>query len=241
MSNYIYQNYSQNDRITMLQNQAKKSEVKTYNRSLSEEEINREKDKYASDAIELDRQKKDLKSTVERLKAGITSVETLMEERLEKIKTGQTEITATLYGLPDYNKNRMNWYDGYGERINSLPLTPDERQGTLFIGDAPAEDGAIAEEPTYVDFDENPLAAPGDVAVENAVPLDGSQEFVAALDNADEAYQKSVDEMYDGETIPGNVEIQQGDPVEDKPAKRTSVNGTGKNRKKNQPKGTDPI
>lgn len=206
MSDYIYPEHSMNDRIKMLQNLSVKSEVKTYNRSLSEEEISREKDRYSSDAIEVDRQKKDLKATVDRLKAGITSVETLMEERLERIKTGQMETTATLYGVPDHNKGFMNWYDNYGERINSTALTPDEKQGRLFIGDDP-----LGKPRPYTETDDNGIT---DVEFEEA-PAEGS----VTLDEA-------VDKMYAEEA--GNIEIEVKAPEEDKPAKKAGKAKKGK-------------
>lgn len=228
-TNFIYQGYSQNDRITMLKNQAVKSDVKTYNRALSEEEITREKDKYASDAIELDRQKQELKATVERLKSGISSMENLMTERLEKIKTGQTEATGTLYGLADYAKNTMNWFDSFGQRVNSVPLTPDERQGTLFIGDAPAESGAEDDGATYVDFEEaHDTANSGDHTAETA------ESFIDDLNTADADYQQSVDDMYNEPETPGAVTITQTDPVEDKPAKKRKTT-------KKPTKGQEPI
>lgn len=220
MDNYIYQEYNMQDRIKMLQNLAVKSEIKTYNRSLTDSEIEMEKDKFSSDAIEKDRQEKELKNTQERMKAGIKSVETLMEERLERIKSGQTEITGTLYGLPNHDKGVMNFYDGYGERINTRPLTPDEKQGRLFIGDDPKPEPSGPESPIeeaiYVESDnENEIQGGGDI--------DAEDDLSAAVDSMYAEEGKSID-----------IEVKA--PEEDKPA---PTKGTKKGSKK--PANGDPI
>lgn len=157
MKGYIYQDYSMADRIKMLSNLAEKRETQTYNRSLSDIEVDLEKDKYSRDAIELARQKAEMKATAERLKAGVTSIENLMEERLERIKTGQMQTTAMLFGIADFSKQRMNFYDGYGEQIFDRPLTPDEKQGKLFI-----ELKTDSEEITDVEFEEQVSEMYGD-------------------------------------------------------------------------------
>lgn len=191
------------ERIKMLRSLSKKSSTETYNRSLSDEEIELEKDRFTKDAMELDRQKAELKSTVERLKGGITSIENLMKERLERIKTGQMEITGVLWGVPDHSKQRMNFYDSFGEQINSRPMTPDERQGTLFIGDDPdAEPQPASDQITDVEFEE--VQAP------------------ASLKD-DPEYKEAVDELYgnEAELTTENVEIPVQEPTEDKPKKRS--------------------
>ncbi len=141
MGKYIYQDYSMEDRITILKNQAIKVQVDTYNRSLSDKEIDAEKDRYSRDAIELERQQDEMKRHVDQIKAGIESIKTLMKERLDRIKTGQTEVRGALYGIANHNTGRISFYDQYGEMISSRELTPDEWQGRLFIGDAPSEGG----------------------------------------------------------------------------------------------------
>lgn len=199
MKKYIYLDYSMQDRVKMLQKLSSKSEVKTYNRTLSQSEVDLEKDKYTSDAIELERQKAELKATQERLKAGITSVENLMLERLERIKTGQMQTTATVYGLVDTAEFRMRFYDNYGEEIYNRELTPDERQGKLLIGDDPLGTPRPAGDDAVVDV-EHVEIQPGD---------------------DDNALKTAVDAMYADE--PGqvaNVDVEVKAPEEDKPAKK---------------------
>lgn len=205
MKKYIYQEFPMQERIAMLQKQCSKSEVKTYNRTLSQSEIEMEKDKYTSNAIEIERQKAELKATVERLKAGITSVENLMVERLERIKTGQTQLTATLYGLVDTAEHRMRFFDGYGEEISNRELTPDERQGKLLLGDDPLGTPRPADEAVDVEHvvvDEEGLAEATEKMYEEENPG-------MAVASADE--------------IPVDVVIPVQAPQEDKPAKKKTT------------------
>lgn len=140
MSRFIYAEYSMKERVEMLKRTATKSMVETYNRSLSDEEIDAEKDRYTRDAIEYARQKDAMDQQVKSMKQGMESIKTLMEERLECVKTGQKEVHGMLYGVPDHSANRMNFYDQFGENINSRDLTPDERQTRMFIGEEEGEE-----------------------------------------------------------------------------------------------------
>lgn len=199
MKKYIYLDFSMQDRVAMLQKLCSKSEVKTYNRTLSQSEVDLEKDKYTSDAIELERQKAELKATQERLNAGITSVENLMLERLERIKTGQMQTTATVYGMVDTADHRMRFYDNYGEEIYNRELTPDERQGKLLLGDDPLGTPRPAGDDTVVDV-EHVEIQPG---------------------NAEEELKTAVDAMYADEPgMVANVDVEVKAPEEDKPAKK---------------------
>lgn len=201
MGKFIYEGYSMEDRVTMLKNQAAKVQVDTYNRSLSANEVDAEKDRYSRDAIELERQQDEMKRQIDHMKSGMEAVKTLMKERLTRIKTGQMEVRGTLYGVADQNNGRMNFYDQYGELINSRDLTPDERQGRLFLGDTPAEGGSS--EPKKP-------KNPDDDGI-----MDVDYEEVADDKTLDEA----IDEMYK-EDEAGNVDIPQQEPEEDKPKKK---------------------
>lgn len=201
MGKFIYEGYSMEERITMLKNQATKVQVDTYNRSLSPNEVDMEKDRYSRDAIELERQQDEMKRQVDEMKSGMESIKTLMKERLTRIKTGQMEVRGALYGIPDQSKGRMNFYDQYGELINSRDLTPDERQGRLFIGDAPSE-GGNSEPPKPKNPDDDGI-------------MDVDYEEVGEEQSLEEA----IDEMYADEAG-GNVDIPQQEPEEDKPKKK---------------------
>lgn len=168
MSNdFIYPDLPTHERLEQLKNICVAKQTMTYQRTLSDQEIDAEKDRFCQDSIERDKKKDEAKMVASTFKSQIESMEKLMNERLERIKTGQTELVGDLYLVPDHAKGRMNFYDKYGERVNSRELTPDERQGRLFIGDGTNNDKVedlehedIAEAETHLEFvddDGNPL------------------------------------------------------------------------------------
>lgn len=131
--NFLYQDYSMKDREKLLSNIASKKENSSYSRSLTPEEIDREKDQYASKAIQLEDAIEEAKNAAKAAKTTIDSLKKLMEEKISKIRNGKEEAVGTLYGIPNQIDGKMLFYDKYGELIKTRDLTPDERQGRLFI------------------------------------------------------------------------------------------------------------
>ena len=103
-----------------------------YNRDLSEEEIETERHFYAENGIHLEDKQKEFDQVKKDYQNQIKEVETLMVERLERIRTRQMKIHGTLYGMRNPEKQRMEYYDVYGDMISSRPLTPDEQLGSAF-------------------------------------------------------------------------------------------------------------
>lgn len=55
-----------------------------------------------------------------------------MDERLERIQTRKRKVYDKLYGLANYGTGLMEYYDRFGELIDSRKLTPDEATWHLF-------------------------------------------------------------------------------------------------------------
>jgi hypothetical protein len=139
---FLYQDYSMKDRERLLSNMAAKKENRSYSRSLTQEEIDREKDQYASRAIELEDAIETAKAEAKSAKAQIEALKKIMEEKINKIRNGKEEAVGVLYGIPDQHNGKMLFYDKYGELINTRDLTPDERQGRLFIDNESSQGAA---------------------------------------------------------------------------------------------------
>ena len=107
-------------------------ENKEYNRDLSEEEIETERHFYAENGIHLEDKQKEFDQIKKDYQNKIKEMETLMVERLERIRTRQMKIHGTLYGMRNPERQRMEYYDIYGDMISSRPLTPDEQLGSAF-------------------------------------------------------------------------------------------------------------
>lgn len=116
-------------------------ESKEYNRDLSEEEIETERHFYAENGLALENIENEFKTLKEEFARKIKEQETLMSERLTRIRTRQIKIYGTLYGVRNLETQKMEYYDVYGDMISSRPLTPDEQDGHLFNNDGqPSEE-----------------------------------------------------------------------------------------------------
>ena len=139
----IYQDMPLNEREEQLQKMAAKTEKRTYRRTLQQSEVDAERNKYTSNAIDLQVMEEELENLKKDYTAKIKAHEAMMKERLDKIKNGKEDISGNLYGLPNYQNSRMMFYDKYGELIDSRDLLPEEiqtkMQFTLGAGKVTAE------------------------------------------------------------------------------------------------------
>lgn len=140
----LYPDLPLKEREERLALEAKKKEMRNYKRTMQPSEIDAERGKFSADAIEKKKLEKQLENIVKELKGKISSIAACMDERLEKIDTGKTEISGYLYGLPDFSNKRMMWRDKFGELVDSRDLLPDEMTGMLY---APPVNGALADLP----------------------------------------------------------------------------------------------
>lgn len=141
---FIYQEITMGEREQMLVKMAKKTETRSYSRSLQESEIEAEQKRLATDLLEIKELELQLQNIKSDYKQRMENINTRVDERLEKIKTGTMQISGTLYGIPNFKNGRMLFYDKFGELIDSRTLLPDELQGKLYSQD---DGGAFSELP----------------------------------------------------------------------------------------------
>lgn len=108
------------------------SQMSDYQRELSDSEVEAEKHYYAQNGIELENAEQEFASVKEEFTSRIKSLKTLQSERLERIRTRQTKVYGKLWGIKNFQNQRMEFFDAYGDMINSRPLTPDEQNGEMF-------------------------------------------------------------------------------------------------------------
>lgn len=142
MTDYIYPNITQEERVRMLKKMCRTKEQRTYTKSLSDTEVAGEEKKHASDTMRIHQLKDDLKEHNARVKGQIKELETTQIERLEEIANRRRQVYDWVYGLPDQINGKMMFYDGAGELIDSRDLYESEKQKVLFVG----EDGQTASE-----------------------------------------------------------------------------------------------
>jgi hypothetical protein len=58
-----------------------------------------------------------------------------MVEALKVISSGKRKVNGKLFLFPDHQSGRMRFFDVWGELIETRPLTIDEKQTKLFLGE----------------------------------------------------------------------------------------------------------
>lgn len=119
-------------RISVLQDTAAKTEVGTYIKPLSQDELDLKRESLADNYIKLNDLKEEKAVVDAEFKGKMDPISKSNQILLSEIKSKQTNVSGTLYHLADYDNSMMLTYDEDGEFIGSRRLRPDEKQGGLF-------------------------------------------------------------------------------------------------------------
>ena len=106
-----------------------------FSRKLSDDDLAAEDSAYTRNAMSVSDLKGKLKEITATYKTQIKALEQIMEAGLTVIATGTRKVNGKLFLYPDFQSNRMRYFDVYGDFIYSRPLTIDERQTKLSLGD----------------------------------------------------------------------------------------------------------
>lgn len=107
-------------------------------RTLTDSDVDKEKHNYAEKGAELKNKKLEAKASADTFKSEIQGIEKIQDEVLIRIETRKRKVYDKLYGLANYANGLMEYYDRFGEMIDSRKLTPDEATGHLFNNDGDA-------------------------------------------------------------------------------------------------------
>jgi hypothetical protein len=128
------------ERINILRNNADKIETTTYEKELTDEELDSKREEFVDNSIavskledELNEKKKEFKNKIEPLK--------LVNRGLQQeVKTKKKEVKGQLFHMANHADSMMETYDETGELVSSRRLRPDEKQARLFIAKPAAND-----------------------------------------------------------------------------------------------------
>lgn len=138
MSLLILQDLGLEQRRAKLKEMAKVTDFNTsYQRTLSQAEVDAEKDRFTRGSIEKERLQEEAKKAADSFKAQVNAQEDKLQSSLTAVKTGKIEVQGDLYGIANYEEKRMCYYDIYGEMIYSRDLTPADGQGDIFKDQKP--------------------------------------------------------------------------------------------------------
>ena len=133
MSTPILQDIPAKDRRDKLKELAKKVEFNTtYQMPLTQAELDYENRIHSKEAIEKQRLEAELKDITDQYKAKIKGQEAKMNAALERIKSEKQDMQGDLYGIANFDTNRIEYYTHYGIWIYGRELMPTELQASLF-------------------------------------------------------------------------------------------------------------
>ena len=138
------------ERVAQLKKICHSESEETYNRTLTDSEIEREKTNYVDNGIRLKDVEVEAKASADSFNAKKTAIKKEMDEQLERVQNRSRKVYDTLYGVANPENGQMEFYDKFGELISSRGLTLDEFNGKLFDNEGEASAGA---EPLGIGFE----------------------------------------------------------------------------------------
>ncbi len=120
------------ERTMLLQDNAAKVEVTTYQRVLSLDELADRREDLADNCIKLNQKEDELKEIKDGFKVEMDPLKIKNKLLLTEIKTKQATVDGTLYHIANHEDQMMETYDNDGMLISTRRLRPDEKQGHIF-------------------------------------------------------------------------------------------------------------
>lgn len=120
------------ERLMILQENAAKIEQTTYQKTLSQEELQVRLEDLGDNCIKLSQIDDEKKDVMAAFKLRTDPLTTQNKTLLTEIKTKQTSVEGTLFHLANHDDQMMETYDHDGMLISSRRLRPEEKQGTIF-------------------------------------------------------------------------------------------------------------
>lgn len=120
------------ERLMILQENAQKIEVTTYQKNLTDDELAVKREDLAENHIKLDQFEDEFSEVKQNFKLKVKPLKNANKVILEEIKTKQTSVDGTLFHMANHEDGMMEIYDQEGILISSRRLRPEERQGAIF-------------------------------------------------------------------------------------------------------------
>lgn len=140
---FIFQELPPKERIIALSKNCIRKEEFAFTVSLTEDELNAEKDQFARLHMRKDQLKDELKLENDRIKAEIKKIDTDAEKTLEVITMEQRKRTEEVFLIPDHTTNVMTYVTKTGEVVHTREMQASEKQGRLFTGEAQQPDVVV--------------------------------------------------------------------------------------------------
>ena len=122
---------NKSERLIILQQNADKVEVTTYQKPLSELELSERREILTENSIKLFDLGEQKKEATKEFKDQIEPLRKDNNKLLGEIRTGQASVDGTLFHMANHEESMMEIYDNEGLLVTSRRLKPEEKQGNL--------------------------------------------------------------------------------------------------------------
>lgn len=128
MEKQILSSTPEHQREAIIRDSADFAEELTYPQQLDEDDLNKLREEFALQAIELDKHDQKLKEAREEHKLHAKPIKKEMASQMQMIRTQVREVTEKVYLISDQESGMMGYYNKKGQLIRQRPLMQSERQ-----------------------------------------------------------------------------------------------------------------
>lgn len=107
-------------------------EAYTYQRILTEDEIQAEKNEYADLSIQIEQIEEEKQRIMSEINERLKIKKSLAKKSLMLFRIGRMEVTDTVYFIKDEKENKIGTYDSNGVLLTERPMKATERQRKMF-------------------------------------------------------------------------------------------------------------
>lgn len=124
---------SAEERLQALRTNADHVEQTTYEKDLTQEELDAKREMFVDNDIQIAKLEDELNEKKSEFKNKIDPIKLVNRSLRQEVKTKKKEVKGQLFHLANHDSGYMETYDETGELIATRRLRPDEKQARLFV------------------------------------------------------------------------------------------------------------
>ena len=124
---------SPQERIQVLKNNADLIEETTYEKDLTQEELDAKREEFVDNSIKVSTFEDEFNEEKAKFKRKIDPLKMHNKILQQEVKTKKQKVKGVLFHMANHDTGYMETYEDTGEMIASRRLRPDEKQARLYI------------------------------------------------------------------------------------------------------------
>jgi hypothetical protein len=133
MSKTFMPELSLQERIQVLKNNADLIEETTYEKDLTQDELDAKREEFVDNSIKVSTFEDEFNEEKAKFKGKIDPIKMHNKILQQEVKTKKQKVKGTLFHMANHDTGYMETYDHEAELVSTRRLRPDERQARLYI------------------------------------------------------------------------------------------------------------